>query len=106
MTDHKLQVDTETERRVDADIDEAREDQWRILIHNDDVTPYDFVILVLRHIFRLSPELAEHITWQAHSKGVAPVCTRPKPEAERLITEAHTAARANGYPLTFSMEPK
>jgi ATP-dependent Clp protease adaptor protein ClpS len=106
MVESQLPIDTETERQIDLEIEEANEGQWRILIHNDDVTPYDFVILVLRHVFRLSPELADHITWQAHSRGRAPVCTRPKPEAERLIAEAHTAARASGYPLTFSMEPK
>lgn len=102
----ELDLHTETERRVDAEQEVIEEGRWKILIHNDDVTPYDFVILVLRHIFRLSPELAEHVTWQAHTQGVAPVCSRPKPEAEKLIAEAHTAARANGYPLTFSMEPK
>lgn len=106
MAEIVLRVDVETEREVVLDVADADEGKWRILIHNDDVTPYDFVIMVLRHIFRLSPELAEHITWQAHTRGVAPVCTRPRAEAERLIAEAHTAARANGYPLTFSMEPK
>lgn len=106
MVARTLRTDTETERRVHEDLDLADEGRWKILIHNDDVTPYDFVILVLRHIFRLSPELAQHVTWLAHTKGVAPVCSRPKSEAEQLVDEAHAAARANGYPLTFSLEPK
>ena len=101
-----LRTATETERRPDIDTSQPDEGKYKILIHNDDVTPYDFVLLVLRHVFRLSAELAEHITWQAHTQGVAPVCTRPRAEAERLIGEAHTAARVNGYPLTFTMEPK
>lgn len=84
----------------------THEPPYLILVHNDDVTPYDFVIAVLRRIFRLSPELAEHITWEAHTKGVAPVVTRPRTEAQRLVDEAHAAARANGYPLTFTLEPK
>ncbi len=106
MGDFRLRVDTDIQQDVDLGLDTSQEGPFKILIHNDDVTPYEFVMLVLRHIFRLSPELAEHITWQAHTKGVAPVCTRPKSEAERLVNEAHTAARANGYPLTFSLEPK
>jgi ATP-dependent Clp protease adaptor protein ClpS len=106
MAESKLRVDVDTERRTGLDIEEADGGRFKVLIHNDNVTPYDFVITVLLRIFRLSPELAEHITWQAHTRGVAPVCTRPRGEAERLITEAHTAARTNGYPLTFSMEPK
>lgn len=94
------------ERDVDADQDAARERPWRVFIHNDDVTPFDFVILVLRHVFKLSPELAEHITWEAHTRGVASVVTRPKHEALRLVAAAHAAARANGFPLTFTAEPK
>ncbi len=106
MAEQKLRVDVGTEQQSDLDVEVAVEGKWKIFIHNDDVTPYDFVILVLRRIFRLSSELAEHVTMQAHTQGIAPVCTRPRSEAERLITEAHTASRVNGYPLTFTMEPK
>lgn len=106
MVDNQMPVDADTQQELDLTLDTDQNGPVKILIHNDDVTPIDFVILVLRHIFRLSPELANHITWQAHTKGVAPVCSRPKSEAERLVNEAHTAARANGYPLTFSLESK
>jgi ATP-dependent Clp protease adaptor protein ClpS len=79
---------------------------YRILIHNDDVTPYNYVTLVLRTLFKLSYELAEHITWVAHTTGVARVVTRPRNEAKRLVDRAHAAARLDGFPLTFSMEPE
>jgi ATP-dependent Clp protease adaptor protein ClpS len=82
----------------------ALEPLYRVLVHNDDVTPYDYVIAVLRTIFDLSHELAEHVTWVAHSTGVAYVLTRPRSEAERLVNKAHVAARLDGYPLTFSLE--
>ena len=91
---------------VDTAIDTAREEPWTILVHNDDVTPYEFVIDTLSQIFSLSSEIAETVTWEAHSSGVAPVCSRPQSEAKRLISEAHARARSNGYPLYFSMEPK
>ena len=97
---------TDAEPEADTAIDTAREEPWTILVHNDDVTPYDFVIDTLGNIFSLSPEIAETVTWEAHSKGVAPVCSRPQSEAKRLISDAHALARAAGYPLTFSMEPK
>jgi ATP-dependent Clp protease adaptor protein ClpS len=93
---------------VDSDIqsETALEPLFRVLIHNDDVTPYNYVILVLRTIFKLSHELAEHVTWVAHNTGVARVVTRPRGEARRLVDRAHTAARVDGYPLTFSLEPE
>lgn len=97
---------TEDDPNVDAVLDTAREEPWTILVHNDDVTPYDFVVDTLGHVFSLSAEIAETVTWEAHHKGVAPVCSRPQSEAKRLISDAHALARAAGYPLTFSMEPK
>lgn len=98
------QTDTETD--VDAAVDTAREEPWTILVHNDDVTPYEFVIVTLGRVFSLSSEIAETVTWEAHSKGMAPVCSRSRSEAKRLISDAHTLARSAGYPLRFSMEPK
>jgi len=97
-----------TDPRIDSDVHSEAELEplFRILIHNDDVTPYDYVILVLRTIFKLSHELAEHITWVAHNTGIARVVTRPRSEAQRLVNRAHTAARVDGYPLTFSLEPE
>lgn len=102
----RLRIEWETEPVDDTLVDASTEEGWTILVHNDDVTPYDFVIETLRRIFILSEEIAETVTWEAHSKGVAPVCTRPKSVAERLINDAHALARANGFPLTFSMESK
>jgi ATP-dependent Clp protease adaptor protein ClpS len=84
----------------------ALEPLYRVLIHNDDVTPYDYVIVVLATLFELSRELAEHITWVAHTRGVAPVVTRPRSEAQRLVNRAHFIARLDGFPLTFSLEPE
>ena len=99
---------TITTPEVDAVVDEttALEPQWRVLIYNDDVTPYLFVIHVLETIFRLGGEIAEHITWIAHTTGLAHVVTRPKTEAETLVAKAHFAARLEGYPLTFTLEPE
>lgn len=97
---------TDADPGVDAAVDTAREEPWTILVHNDDVTPYDFVVDTLGRIFSLSSEIAETVTWEAHSKGMAPVCSRPQAEAKRLISDAHSLARSAGYPLTFSMEPK
>ena len=85
--------------------DVREEPLYRILIHNDDVTPFDYVIRTLRRIFMLSQELAEHIAETAHDEQVAIVMIRPRAEAEKLIGIARTHARADGYPLTFSMEP-
>ena len=79
-------------------------DFWKIIVHNDEVTPYEYVIGILGDLFMLSEELADHVAWTAHTKGVAVVGVRPREEAEKLVKVAHGRARHASYPLTFSFE--
>lgn len=88
-------------------IEESRHaPRWYVIIHNDDVTPFEYVIKLLLQLFLLSEEIAEHIANTAHSEGQAVVVVRPRNEAERLVKVARTRARLDGYPLTFSLEPE
>ncbi len=79
---------------------------YLVIVHNDDVTPFEYVLQILVRVFFLSDELAEHVAWTAHSEGQAVVIVRPRPEAERLIAVAHNRARLDNYPLAFSIEPE
>ncbi len=79
---------------------------YRVLIHNDHVTPMDFVVQVLTTIFYLPNDKAIDVMMTAHITGIAYVQTLPKSEAERRINKAHFAAGLEGYPLHFSMEPE
>ena len=79
---------------------------YRVLIHNDDLTPMDFVVHVLKTIFYLSNPKAYEVMLIAHITGLAYVQTLPKSEAEKRINRAHFAAGLEGYPLHFSMEPE
>ena len=79
---------------------------YRVIIHNDDVTPMDFVVQVLKTIFFQSNPKAVEIMLTAHITGQAYVQTLPKSEAEKRINKAHFAAGREGYPLHFSMEPE
>lgn len=90
----------------DIDQEEALEPPYRIIVHNDDVTPFDFVIVVLVRIFGLTPLIAEHTAYTAHTTGQAYVTTLPKNEALRRVGKAHFAAQLEGYPLHFTVEPE
>ena len=78
---------------------------YHVLIHNDPITTFEYVISILGDVFWLSYEMAEHVAVTAHERGTAVVVVRPKPEAKRLAEKASSQARADGYPLTFSIEP-
>ena len=80
------------------------EPRYNVLIHNDEVTTFEYVIYILNSLFLLSDELAEHIAWTAHNKGTAIVVVRPRSEAETLAKAASNRARIDGFPLTFSVE--
>jgi ATP-dependent Clp protease adapter protein ClpS len=98
MTEILLQFDVR-ERTIESAADEAT-----VLVHDDGLTSLHHMILVLQTTFELSDELAEHIAWVAQATGTAPVVTRPRPEAMRLMHHAHVTARLYGAPLTFSLE--
>ena len=79
---------------------------YRVIIHNDDVTPMDFVTHILVSIYFLGYPEAVEIMLHAHRIGEAVVQILPKAEAERRINKSHFAAGLEGYPLHFSMEPE
>jgi ATP-dependent Clp protease adaptor protein ClpS len=79
---------------------------YRVIIHNDNVTPMDFVVNILQRIFMLGMDRALNIMYIAHFTGIAYVQTLPKSEAEKRIDKAHFAAGLEGYPLHFSIEPE
>lgn len=89
----------------DTDQQTAEEPLYHVIIHNDDVTPMDFVVHVLTTIFMLAEPDAIHVMLVAHYTGAAYVQTLPKAEAQKRLGKAHFAAGLEGYPLHFSMEP-
>ena len=81
------------------------EPPYRVMIHNDDVTPMDFVVAVLMQIFNLSFEDSEAVMYSAHVNGRALVVVCPEPIARDLVKKARAAASGAKYPLRFSVMP-
>lgn len=86
--------------------DTALEPLYQVIIHNDNVTPMDFVVHVLKTLFYLGNDKAAEIMFTAHIRGNAYVQTLPKSEAAKRVDNAHTQAHNAGYPLHFTMEPE
>lgn len=106
MLESDVRLETDTQRETGTDVAAAIERRAKVFIHNDDVTPYDFVVIVLQRFFGLSGPEAEQVTYTAHLSGIAYVITLPKSEAEKRVGQAHFAAGLEGYPLTFTIEPE
>jgi ATP-dependent Clp protease adaptor protein ClpS len=79
---------------------------YKVILINDDYTPREFVVQVLKAVFRTTGDQAYRIMMTAHQKGVCVVATYTRDIAESKATEATDMGRSNGFPLAFSTEPE
>jgi len=59
--------------RYQRSTDVAPDRGWKVLLFNDDVTPFDLVIFGLQRAAGLSVEVAEMVALEAHREGEAVV---------------------------------
>ncbi len=79
---------------------------YKILIHNDDITPMEFVVYVLMEVFKKNIQDAAEIMIVAHKTGIALVTVLPLEQAELRSQQAHSLARTQKFPLMFTYEPE
>ena len=105
---HNDQMETEPDILVLPDTEEESRDQlaplWKVVCHDDPVTTMDFVIEVLTKVFRQPLARAVELMYRVHYSGAAVIGLWPESVARRKINRAHAMARADGFPLTFSVE--
>ena len=79
---------------------------YKVVLLNDDYTPREFVVQVLKAVFRTTEDQAYRIMMTAHQRGVCVVATFTRDIAESKATEATDMGRQHGFPLMFSTEPE
>ena len=79
---------------------------FKVILVNDDYTPREFVVTVLKAEFRMTEDQAHKVMITAHRRGVCVVAVFTKDIAETKATRATDAGRAKGYPLLFTTEPE
>jgi ATP-dependent Clp protease adaptor protein ClpS len=78
----------------------------KVILVNDDYTPREFVVLVLKAEFRVNEDQAHRVMITAHQRGVCVVAVYTKDIAEAKATNATDMGRSKGYPLLFTTEPE
>jgi ATP-dependent Clp protease adaptor protein ClpS len=78
----------------------------KVILLNDDYTPREFVVVVLKGEFHMTEDQAFNVMITAHKKGACVVAVFTRDVAETKATRATEAGRAKGYPLTFTTEPE
>ena len=99
-------ADTDTKRRTKVKTKVERPRLHKVIIVNDDYTPREFVVSVLKAEFRMTEDQAHKVMITAHQRGVCVVAVFTRDVAETKATRATDAGRAKGYPLLFTTEPE
>jgi ATP-dependent Clp protease adaptor protein ClpS len=99
-------IDTVATPRTKAKPKIERPKLHKVILVNDDYTPREFVVTVLKAEFRMTDDQAHKVMITAHRLGVCVVAVFTKDVAETKATRATDAGRAKGYPLLFTTEPE
>jgi len=92
--------------RTDVKTKTQRPRLHKVILINDDYTPREFVVTVLKSEFRMSEDQAYRVMMTAHRRGVCVVAVYTRDVAESKATRATDAGRSKGYPLLFTTEPE
>jgi ATP-dependent Clp protease adaptor protein ClpS len=97
------------ERTIAIDVVEPKPTlprKWKVFLHNDDYTPFEFVIATLVVHFAKKPKEAQNIALDVHQRGIGLVGAYPKAIAETKVAIVRTEAENFGFPLEITCEPE
>lgn len=98
--------DSVTRPKTKPKVKTERPKLHKVILVNDDFTPREFVVRVLKAEFRMSEDQAHNVMITAHRRGVCVVAVFTRDVAETKATRATEAGKAAGYPLLFTTEPE
>ena len=79
---------------------------WKVILLNDDFTPREFVVQVLKAVFRMNQEHAYRVMMTAHQRGACVIAVFTRDVADTKAKEATELGKSKGYPLFFTTEPE
>ena len=77
---------------------------YKVLLLNDDYTPMEFVVYLLRRFFGMSTEKAEQVMIHIHTRGLGVCGVFPREIAETKVRQTLELAQQNQHPLQCTME--
>src|ERR1700744_5582609 len=79
---------------------------YKVILLNDDYTPREFVVQVLKAVFRMNESQAYNVMLTAHQRGACVIAVFTRDVAETKAKEATELGKIKGYPLFFTTEPE
>ncbi len=93
-----------TERRTREQTKTKRPPLYKVILLNDDYTPMEFVVDVLKMVFHKPHAEATRIMLHVHQNGMGVAGVYPYEVAETRVRTVEELARQNEYPLKCVME--
>ena len=84
----------------------ARPPLYKVILLNDDYTPREFVVTVLKLVFRMNEDQAYSVMITAHQRGACVIAVFTRDVAETKAKESTELGKSAGYPLFFTTEPE
>ena len=78
---------------------------YRVILHNDDYTPMDFVVWLLENVFHHTHDEAHHLTMTIHHQGAATAGIFSYDVARTKMHQVLEHAKKEMHPLQCSIEP-
>ena len=97
-----LEEGTDTQTQSTSVLEEPK--KYRVILCNDDYTPMNFVVLVLKRFFYMSESVASQLMYQVHTHGCATCGIFTRDIAETKVVMVNDYARQHEHPLLCMME--
>jgi len=97
-SDKEVGVATKTKTRP------KKPSQYKVLMLNDDYTPMEFVVIILKRFFSMDMEQATRVMLHVHQRGVGVCGIFPYEVAETKVNQVMDFARENQHPLQCTLE--
>jgi ATP-dependent Clp protease adaptor protein ClpS len=78
--------------------------RFKVIMHNDDFTPMDFVVKVLKETFHKEEQEAVRLMYAVHQKGMAVVGVYSYDIASTKVKKVTAKARSLGYPFRLEIQ--
>jgi len=101
--------DLESQRGQGLALEEARPEvalppMYRVILLNDDYTPMDFVIEILKIFFAMNQDHATQVMLHVHTRGKGVCGVFTFEIAETKVVQVNEFSRQNDHPLKCTME--
>jgi ATP-dependent Clp protease adaptor protein ClpS len=94
--------DVKIDEKIQMKVEEPS--KYKVIMLNDDTTPMEWVIDLMKMIFNHSQETAEQLTLTIHNEGSAVVGIYTYEIAEQKSVESTNASREHGFPLQLRLD--